>query len=79
MQRSLFTDFTPQAKFRLCEVQEELARTEAFGRTPPSRQAIINWIEAGQLRAVKKPGFGWLIYQASLRQFLESLELEEAA
>lgn len=78
-QQALFTDFTPQPKLRLAEVEEYLAHTGALGRTPPSRQAIINWIEAGELRGVLKPGFGWLIYQSSLEQFLKSFEMEEAA
>jgi len=78
-QQPLFVDFTPQAKLRLCEVEDYLARTKALGTTPPSRQALINWIEAGELRGIQKPGLGWLVYETSFRQFLEGLELEEAA
>ena len=78
-QLNLFSDFTPQAKLRLSEVEEYLARTKALGATPPSRQSLINWIESGELRGIQKPGFGWLVYESSLRQFLEGLELEEAA
>ena len=78
-QQTLFADFTPQAKLRLCEVEDYLARTKALGSTPPSRQALINWIEAGELRGIQKPGFGWLVYEASLRTFLQRFEMEEAA
>ncbi len=79
MQRSLFTDFTPQAKLRLSEIEEYLATTKALGKTPPSRQALINWVESGVLLGVKQPGLGWLVYEASFRRFLEGLEIKEAA
>jgi len=80
-QQTLFTDFTPKPKLRLCQVEDYLTKTQAMGECP-SRQTLINWLDEGQLEGVKVEGLGWLVYQDSFKRFLHRLDgaqLAEAA
>lgn len=79
LQQTLFTDMTVTPKLRLAEVETELKRTRAFGKTPPSRQALINWLQEGRLQGVLVPGLGWLVFESSYQQFVKSFEPEVAA
>lgn len=78
-QLALFSDFTPKPKLRLAQVEDYLSKTEAMGECP-SRQTLINYLEAGALEGVKVDGLGWLVYKDSFKQFLQRLDsLAEAA
>lgn len=77
-QIALFNDFTPKPKLRLCQVEDYLTKTQAMGECP-SRQTLINWLEAGDLEGVKLTGLGWLVYQDSFKRFLHRLDASQLA
>lgn len=77
-QQSLFSDFTPKPKLRLCQVEDYLTQTQAMGDCP-SRQTLINYLDEGLLEGVRTPGGGWLVYQDSLKAFLQRLDSNQLA
>lgn len=60
---------------RLCDVEIVLSKVISPG---PSRTTLLNWIDEGKLIG-KKMSFGWIVYESSLKRFIDSLQLDNIA
>lgn len=65
-------DFATRPVLRLCVVERILCE-ERIINPVPSRQTLINWLEAGKLEGTKVHG-AWFVYQDSLEQFVKGLQ-----
>jgi hypothetical protein len=67
--------FAPAPRYRLQQIEDILRKTQAFGKTPPSRATLQALCEDGTLDA-KLTSFGWLVTQESFWIWLRSINEE---
>jgi hypothetical protein len=61
--------------YRLCDVETVLSRVMS---STPSRTTLLNWLDEGRLEG-KRMSFGWIVYESSLKAFIDSMQREVAA
>lgn len=61
--------------FRLRDVEEVLSKVMV---SKPSRTTLLNWLDEGTLEG-RKMSFGWIVYESSLKEFINSMQRPVAA
>ncbi len=69
--------FPTRRMLRLCEIEDILKRSRLI--TPiPSRSYFLKKLEDGTLEGKQKE-FGWLVYEDSFKEWVRTLQQDEAA